>query len=171
MKVVLLTAAMASAALGAGALAEPGKGREGCAPHGFMGHPPEGAMFGERGLNRMASKLNLSAEQRGKIDALMKDAREESSPLRAAMRDNMAAEHKAMASGAGERELKKLAHKSADRRVELMLFGKGVEEKIRAELTDEQRAQLDALKATRQAHRQERMENWRQSADEADDVE
>jgi Spy/CpxP family protein refolding chaperone len=167
-KLVMTGMILAGAVLSTLAVAGSGKGEEGCdhrdkfmEHHGMHGHH-----FGsERWLEMMTGKLELNDDQRTQVQTILDSAKTESRALRESMRDNMKAERSAADSGASERELKKLARKTADSRVDLMLFGQGVEGKVRAVLTDEQNARLDEMKASRKAHREGRMEKWQQRMD------
>ncbi|GIX31891.1 MAG: hypothetical protein KatS3mg124_2363 [Porticoccaceae bacterium] len=129
-------------------------------PGGWEGmHPPCGPEkrgfhhlgFGER----MAERLGLTPEQREQIEKIRAQAREAGKSLREALREAKRKEREAWLAGASERELKKRAREVADKRVEWMLHGKNVRERIEAVLTPEQREQLAALRA-------ERMERWRE---------
>lgn len=119
-------------------------------------------------LGKISEKLDLSDEQKGEIKDVLNQAKDEARPLRETLRDSRKAEREAADAGAKASELKKLAHKTADARVELMLHGKTVEGRVRSVLTDDQQAQLDQLKATRRAHMEARAERWKEKREAAD---
>lgn len=180
MKIVrsaLVAAMIGGLALSGLTFAGPGPGPGDCTgPQGpdgeHMYHPKNGdgkwhdKFGGEAVPGRMVEKLNLTDEQREKIEAIRAEARQESGPLVAKMKEAAQAEREAFESGSGEQELKKLAEKAADARVELMLQARVTEAKIRKVLTPEQNTQLDELKAARKARREERMKDWKERMEE-----
>ena len=131
-------------------------------PDGMGPHPggPGPMMDGHPGLGNLpehlVKRLNMTEEQRGELDKLRESSRAKVESLRNTMRENAAAERQAIESGASEKELRKLARKSADAKVDLIVYGKDVEKKIQAILTDEQLAELEKIKAERKARWEER---------------
>ncbi len=139
---------------------------DGAGPHG--GGPHGGMMAGQPGhmQERMASKLKLTDEQKKKVEEMRASSKQESQTLRDAMRANAEAERQAVEAGGAEAELRSLARKTADSRVDMMLFGMKMDKQFRAILTPEQITELDQMKAERKARfaehqqkRQERREN------------
>jgi len=121
-----------------------------------------GKRDGGKGFERMVQKLDLSEEQQQHIKDVRKASREEAKPLRKQLKENMHAEREAMEASASETELKKLARNTADSRVDLMLYGRKTEDKVREILTPEQIAQLDQLKAERKERRAEKNKKWQE---------
>lgn len=136
---------------------------------GYNHHTKEGRYHESHfWLGKMSDKLNLTDDQKGEIKGILDKGAEDAKPLREAMWEGKKAEREAADAGAKAAELKKLAHKTADARVELMIHGKGIEEEVRAVLTEEQQARLDQLKATRRAHMEARTERWKEKREGAD---
>lgn len=119
-------------------------------------------------LGKMSEKLDLSDEQKTEIKDILAKGAEQAEPLKQALKERRKVEREAVDAGAKSAELKKLAHKTADARVELMIHGKDIEKQVSAVLSDEQRTQLDQLKATRRAHMEARAERWKEKREEAD---
>lgn len=162
-KTLLTGMAVGMASLSAIALAGNPDRDDDCGPKGgkFMHHRMMGDMHGpEMRLEHITKRLDLSAEQESQVDKILDEAKVESEPLRERMKAGMEAEREAVEARKPEDELKALARNTADTRVEMMVHGFAVEEKIRAVLTDEQKAELDEMKAKRKAHFQERMEKF-----------
>jgi periplasmic protein CpxP/Spy len=162
-KILATTALVLGMAVSGFGFAEAG---DGAGPHG--GGPHGGMMAGQQGhvQERMASKLNLTDEQKKKVEEMRASSKQESQTLRDAMRSHADAERQAVESGAAEAELRSLARKTADARVDMMIFGMKMDKEFRAILTPEQLTQLDQMKAERKARfeehrkqRQQRMEN------------
>lgn len=170
-KIAVSTLLMGAMVASVAAVAESRPGGGDCDDRrGYGGPGHHGEMFGERHgsqrwLGRMTAKLDLSDSQQAQVREVLDQARKDARALKDEMRANMLAEREAAESGASGKSLKKLAHKTADSRVELMMFAHSVEEKVRAKLTEQQNRELDALKATRKAHREERMKHWKERRD------
>ena len=167
-RVWLTAAIMGSVAASGFAVAEygAGKGGDGEGRQGGKHMYHHGGMYGgkagpERWLGHMAEKLELNEAQKAEVKGILEAAKADAQPLRERMRANMKAEREAFESGADEVALKKLARETADTRVELMVHGQALEQKVRAVLTAEQNAELDAHKAKRKAQMEARMEKWR----------
>lgn len=118
-------------------------------------------------MERLVEKLELSEEQRADIREIHRAGEEESRSLHRQMRDNKRAEREALKAGADEAELLELARKTAETRVALMLRHREMQEKVQAVLTEEQRTELEQLKAEREARRREQREKWQQKRRDA----
>lgn len=121
-----------------------------------------GPMHGERWLAHMGDKLQLSETQKADIKAIADESKAERESLRNASKEARQAEMTAIQARESERTLRKLARKSADARVDMMVHGFEMEKRIDAVLTEEQRDKLAAMKAERKTkmeeRRQQRME-------------
>jgi len=168
-KVLITGMAISMASFGTLALAghHEGKSKGECPHHGGKSmHYGERGMWGsERALERMTSKLELTSEQQGQIQAIFAQAKEESTGLRDKMKNNMKAEREAIEARRSEGELKTLARATADSRVDLMIYRFTVEEKVKAVLSAEQNAKMDELKAKRKADMQKRMDKHHKGTD------
>ncbi len=106
-----------------------------------------------RGWERMLQQLDLTSEQREKIDEIQEESRREYKALRQEIRDSHQEMQSLLASDASNGELKKqhramqrLRQKMGDRRFETML-------EIREVLTPEQRAQMAQFRQNRPGNR------------------
>ncbi len=142
----------------------PGPGHHGdCRGEHDMGgyHGHQGKGDGEH-FERMAERLELTAEQQEKIQTIMQSSREEGKALHKAAREARKAVREALQQGESEKTVRKLAREAADKKVDLMLHGKQTRDAIDALLTDEQKAKKQAwhesMKERRQEHREMRME-------------
>jgi len=129
---------------------------------------PKGPMAGAgpvdgRGFEAVAAELNLSEAQQKEIESLRETAKAEAEKLQGIMRDNMLAERQAIEAGESEKQIRKLARKFADSRVDLILYNRKVEKQLGEILTKEQNEQLEKMKAERKArwleHQQRKAEN------------
>ncbi len=111
---------------------------------------------------RMAKALNLTEAQRTSIQAIREKhrpslvahrdtARQAQAALRAALQDPVTS----------EAQLRVLHDQASAARFDLLLAGRVVHQEVQAVLTPEQRARAAELRATRQAHRQERRRHFR----------
>lgn len=154
--------------LSAIALADPMAERCGCGPMGAEGHHRHGwggpgeSMGAAGWMGFVTRKLDLSPAQEEEVKAILEQGREDARPLRQELSESRAKERRAIEEGASERALKKLARASADKRVELVVLGRAIEERVRGLLTAEQSEQLANHKAARKERMQKRMEKWRQ---------
>ena len=139
--------------------------------HGSHHDMEHGGKHGGKMLGRALRKLDLSDEQKAQLKEVREAAQNESKPLRDTMHDQRRAEREALAAGADEKTLKKLARDSADTRVELMLHGREVRERMMAVLTAEQKQQLQEMKAEHEANRAERMKKWQERKEKRNDAE
>jgi len=167
-KLIVASVILGSTALSTLAVAEYGKGKEGCSHKGkHMGYHAMhgGHSGGERWLEKMTAKLELSDAQKAEVKNILDTAKVDSASLREKLRENMKAERSVMDSEVNEKELRKLAYKTADSRIDLMLFRQATERKVRAQLNEEQNTEFDTLKAKHKVHMQERMEKWQKRMD------
>lgn len=163
---------VAGSALSGLALAEPMGDRCGCMSMGAEEHHRHGwsgpgEPMGAAGwLGHMSERLELSPAQEEEVKAILAQAREDARPLRQKLAESRSKERQAFEEGASEKALKKLARASADQRVELVVLGRTIEEKVRGVLTAEQSERLASHKAARKERMQKRMEKWRQCREE-----
>lgn len=107
-------------------------------------------------LQRMTERLQLTDDQRNNIEGIFKSAREEGEVLRSKSREAKVAVKDALRNGAAEKELRKLARAAADARVDLMLHKRRTHAAAEAELTGEQKAEMQIWREEMKAHWRER---------------
>jgi len=126
--------------------------------HGWGGHQGHhGRPDGER-FDMMADGLELTAQQRDKIEAIMASARAESERLHEAAREARMAVHAALDQGESDRKVRALVRQAADRNADLMLHGRETRVAVDALLTDEQKAKKQAWHEQMKQRRDERRE-------------
>ena len=152
--------ALAGVLSGAGvyaAAASPADAPAADAPAG--GHGWHHGMRGFGGMGFVLHKLNLSADQKAQIKALMQSQKSEFESLRSAAQANRQALATTPPTDPGYPALIQTAQQNAAKRIELMSqTWKQVYESV---LTQEQRAQIPGIVAAAQAKRRARIEAWK----------
>lgn len=129
-------------------------------PHG--GHHkmsgPEGRMsMPHDKLMRALDHIEISDEQRDKIDEIFDENRDNMRELMRATRDNRKALHKAMQDDNSSLEMvKSLAKEQGDLAEERMIQQYQIRQQLKSVLTDEQREQLKNLREDRR----EKLKSW-----------
>ncbi len=170
---------VATAAMGAGAvLAAPGQAPAGAAGSG-MGGPGMGGRGGmammdggpgmmmgapnPRMLERMASELQLTADQQQKIKGVYESARPEMEQVRDRARANAGKLRAVQPGSAGyDAVVSEVARDAGELATRAVTNGAQVRAQVWAVLTPEQRQKLETLQTQRQAKMKERMEKRRE---------
>jgi Spy/CpxP family protein refolding chaperone len=140
--------------------ASPGKGNHeycmhksgGMKKHGMYGH---GMKHGGRGFNieRMAEHLDLTAEQRSKIESIVEETRPRVKAIREQMRDNRKQLRELSAVGTYDKDaVRKLADAQGDLKADMIMLRTEQKSRIRSVLTEEQRNRMQAMRDKRQRH-------------------
>jgi Spy/CpxP family protein refolding chaperone len=152
--VLLIVAATAAVAQGAGQ----GKGYGRGHGHG-SGHGPWHGEGGGQGLHRMLSQLDLSAEQQEQIYAMFQEHRASTESVRQELRD---AHRKVMelthAETLDENAIRQAVEDAAVLQADMAVDGARMFQQLRGVLTDEQRQQLDEIRAEQLEWRENRMQ-------------
>jgi Spy/CpxP family protein refolding chaperone len=120
--------------------------------HSGMGHHHK--------MMKMLKKLDLSDNQKLSVHSIFESAMESAEPLHEKMKKVGKALHEEMQNEPVDQDkLRELANEKANTKVDLMLLHKKTLEKVKAELTDEQVAKLEKMKAKRKKHREQRRSN------------
>jgi Spy/CpxP family protein refolding chaperone len=154
--VVVLLVVGATAAVAQGGAQGKGHGRGHGHGHGHgsgFGHAP-----GER-LHRMMSQLDLTPEQQEQIYAMFQEHRESTESIRQQLRD---AHREVMelthADTVDENAIRQAIQDAAVLQADMAVDGARMFQQIRGVLTDEQRAQLEEMRAERLEWRENRSE-------------
>ena len=143
-----------------------GQGSRGGRDQGHPGMrqgPGGGGNFAQMLLGRMGEKLDLTDEQKKAIKTIAEEAKTDIQEGREAVREAMKALHEAAENGT-EAEIIAAGKAAGDALTEQALNRAGVAKKIKAELTEEQIAQLKEMKAKMK----ERMQQRRQQMQDGD---
>jgi periplasmic protein CpxP/Spy len=133
-------------------LAGPGHNHGQRQDHSGMGHHHK--------MMKMMKKLDLSDNQKLAVHSIFENAMESAEPLHEQMKKIAKALHEEMQKDpVDQNKLRQLAADKANTKVDLMLLHKNTMTKVKAELTEEQIAKLDKMKAKRKQKREERRTN------------
>jgi len=148
--IVVATLVAASTGLVTMASAMPPDDGPGCGPAGYrMNAEPRFADPGAR-LDRLASRLDMTAEQRADVRAIMAGSRDEVITLRGRMQANRAdLRHVTGESDYDEAEVRRIAEEQGDLRAEMIVLRARQRAEIRSVLTDTQVAQLEKMRQRR----------------------
>jgi Spy/CpxP family protein refolding chaperone len=120
--------------------------------HSGMGHHHK--------MMKMIKKLELSDNQKLTVHSIFENAMEDAEPLHEKMKKVGKALHEEMKKDPVDQDkLRQLAEKKANTKIDLMLLHKQTMAKVKAELTDEQIAKLEKMKAKRKQKGEERRSN------------
>ena len=132
--------------------ASPGKGnheycmhKDGGKKHGMYGH----GMKGERGFNieRMAEHLELTGEQRSKIESIVEETRPRVKAIREQMRDNRKQLRELAAADTYDKDaVRKLADAQGALKAEMIMLRSEQKSRVRSVLTEEQRNKMQAMR-------------------------
>ncbi|GLH67925.1 Spy/CpxP family protein refolding chaperone [Geothrix edaphica] len=117
---------------------------------------------GPREGRHLARALNLTEAQQTGIQAIHEKHRPDMVLRREAARRAQSDLRQALQDPATpEAQLRTLHDKASSARFDLLLAGRAIHQEVQALLTPEQRAKAAELRATRRAHRQERVRHFR----------
>lgn len=124
---------------------------------GMRQGPGGGGNFAQMLLGRMGKKLELTEEQKEAIEAIAEEAETEMKESREAVREAMKALHEAAENGS-EAEIIAAGKAAGDALTQQALNKAAVSKKIKAELTEEQIAKLEEMKAKMKERMQQRQQ-------------
>jgi Spy/CpxP family protein refolding chaperone len=106
----------------------------------------------EQRLERMQHELELTDAQVAAIKAIMENTRQQADVIRDSIKPLKDAMHQALtAETPDEQAVRQLSQQLADKKADLMLLRSKTHQQIKAQLTEEQAAQFDAMKPDRHA--------------------
>jgi len=121
------------------------------ARHHGMG---EHKMHGPAPIMKLVQELDLSEQQEDGIDALMQQKRRQMRDTKKAIRNGrQALRDAAVAEPYNAVQVRELAESQGRLKTDMMLMRIDIQRQVRALLTDEQRTELDALRAERKSGR------------------
>jgi Spy/CpxP family protein refolding chaperone len=128
--------------------------------HGMYGHGKgygkgHGIKHGGRGFNieRMAEHLELTTEQRSKIEAIVEETRPRVKAIREQMRDNRKQLREVSAADTYDKDaVRKLADAQGDLKADMIMLRSEQKSRIRSVLTEEQRNKMQAMRDKHQRH-------------------
>lgn len=121
-----------------------------------LAHGPHGLGFGERHIERMAERLELSAEQRSEIEAVLRETRPRLKELGQELREKRRALQEQARSGYQEDVVRQQAAEIGELVEELTVLATRSGAEVYAVLTHEQRAELKTMHEQRREKFQRR---------------